>query len=332
MSEPTNKKLPWRDQKDGFRDALVYMTGRMRGEIKSFRTPWLKFNAATTDGIEWHSVTIIGGRPGAGKTLICDQIVREGFIINAGEDFRVLQFQFEMIARTSALREYSAFTGKSYKQLCSADGINESSVIEACHNYAKERVKYPIDVVEDPCTVPEFIQIIIQYMDANSYIDEGIKKYRKTMITLDHSLLMKLAPYKEKNDMLYALGEALTLLKRKYPIAFIILSQLNRDINKPERNEDGNYGNYVLESDIFGADALLQHADTLIGLNRPGKQKIRFYGPDRFIIQDDSVLALHFLKCRNGGTGIAFFKAEFHKSAVSEMDTPPMQEKRLRTS
>ena len=28
-----------------------------------------------------------------------------------------------------------------------------------------------------------------------------------------------------------------------------------------------------LESDIFGSDAMLQHADTLIGINRPAKAK-----------------------------------------------------------
>lgn len=330
MSEPTNKKTPWKDRKEGFREALVYMTGRMKGEITSYRTPWSKLNAATTDGLEWHSVTIIGGRPAAGKTLVCDQIVREGFKLNAGEDFRVLQFQFEMRSQTSALREYSAYTGKTYKQLCSADGTISPEVITACHEYAKERVKYPIDVVEDPCTVPDFIKIVTSYMDEHSYIEDGIKKYRKAVITLDHSVLLLHAPYKTENEMLYALGGALTHLKRRYPIAFIILSQLNRDINRPERNEDGNYGNYVLESDIFGADALLQHADTLIGLNRPGKQKIKFYGPDRYIIRDENLLVLHFLKCRNGETGLAFFNAEFYKSCMTETENPPTQEKRLR--
>ena len=50
---------------------------------------------------------------------------------------------------------------------------------------------------------------------------------------------------------------------------FICLSQLNRNIDNPERAIDGKYGNYILESDIFGSDAMLQHADTLIGLNNP---------------------------------------------------------------
>jgi hypothetical protein len=143
--------------------------------------------------------------------------------------------------------------------------------------------------------------------------------------------LKKDAFEKDKFDTLYNLGEALTNLKRVYPVAFIILTQLNRDINSPERNEDGKYGNHVLESDIFGADALLQHADTVIGIDRPGKRKIRFYGPDRYVIDNDNILVLHFLKCRNGDARMSFFKAEFERMKIVEMETPPQQERRVTT-
>ena len=99
-------------------------------------------------------------------------------------------------------------------------------------------------------------------------------------------------------------------------------------VKKPDRAIDGKYGNYVLESDIFGSDAMLQHADTLIGLNRPAKQKIRLYGPDRYIIEDDKTLVLHFLKARNGDTRMSFFKAAFETMEIHEMDTPAQQERR----
>ncbi len=95
--------------------------------------------------------------------------------------------------------------------------------------------------------------------------------------------------------MLYQLGEELTKLKRKLPIIFIILSQLNRNVDSPDRAENGKYGNYILDSDIFGGDALLQHADMLIGINRPAHRKIEYYGPERYIIADDTVLVAHFL-------------------------------------
>ena len=332
-SEDVNS-LPWNSQREGFLDSLNYMKGRQEGRIKSLKTPWDKFNDATTDGLEWHSMTVIGGRTGSGKTLIKDQIVREAFKLNQGESFRVLEFQFEMLARTSAIREYSSVLGKSYKYLCSADGKLTTEDLQKCYQHAVERVKYPIDVVENPITVNELKDIVQQYMNFHAIRDEdkNFVAYCKTVVTLDHSLLLKKAPFeKDKYDTLYNLGEAITELKRKFPIAFIILTQLNRGIDNPERNEDGRYGNYILESDIFGSDALLQHADTLVGINRPGKQKIKLYGPDKYLIEDDRILVLHFLKCRNGDNRMSFFRAEFEKMRISEMETPPKQERKLTT-
>jgi hypothetical protein len=106
------------------------------------------------------------------------------------------------------------------------------------------------------------------------------------------------------------------------------LSQLNRNIDNPDRAIDGKYGNYILESDIFGSDAMLQHADMLIGINRPAKQKIRYYGPDRYIIENDRTLVLHFLKARNGDARMSFFRAKFEQMQIEEMATPGQQERR----
>ena len=325
-----SKKDKWKDIKDGYKESLVYLDGRRKGLIKSIKTPWSKFNDATTDGIEWNTITVIGGRPASGKTLIAEQIVRESFALNPNEEFRVLQFQFEMLARTQAIREFSSVIGRSYKYLCSADGKLTDEDLQRCLKYAKNKVNQPINIVDTPCTVEEFKQIVNDYFERHSSIDdEGKKVYKKTLITIDHSVLFKKAPYESsKNEMLNNLGEAMTMLKKIYPVAFIILSQLNRNIDNPERNEDGKYGNYILESDIFGADALLQHADNLIGINRPAKQKIKYYGPDRYIINSERDLVLHFLKARNGDTRMSFFKGEFEKMQISEMPTPQTQDRR----
>jgi replicative DNA helicase len=123
--------------------------------------------------------------------------------------------------------------------------------------------------------------------------------------------------------MLGSLGEALTMMKKKYPVAFIVLSQLNRNIDDPKRQEEGSYGNYVLDSDIYGSDALLQHADVVMGINKPSIRKIRFYGPDKFIIEDEDVLVFHFLKSRNGTTRISFFKLDRQLMRIVEIPTPP---------
>jgi len=311
----------WNGQYTAFNEALKYMLDRQSGKEKSIQTPWPKFNDAITDGLEWNTLTVIGGRPGSGKTLIKDQIIRESFIHNPAEDYRVLEFQFEMVGRTSAIREFSSITGKTYKELCSAGSILHEDTFNTCHAYAKERVKNPVDIISTPMTVNQMREQLDMYMNEH--------KGQKTIITLDHTILVKRAPYQNNRlDMLFELGEFFTQAKREYPCMFIALSQLNRNIDNPDRAVDGKYGNYVLESDIFGSDAMLQHADTLIGLNRPAKQKIRFYGPDRYIIEDEKTLVLHFLKARNGDARMSFFKAAFERMEIMEMDTPPQQQRK----
>jgi len=311
----------WDGQHNSFNEALKYMLNRQKGLEKSIYTPWPKFNDATVDGLEWNSLTVIAARPGSGKTLIKDQIVRESFILNPHDDFRVLEFQFEMVGRNSAIREFSSVTGKPYKELTSANGTKISdTILNQCYEYAKTRVKYPVDVISTPLTVNQMREQIDMYMNAH--------KGKKTIITLDHTLLVKRAPYqKDRLDMLFELGEFFTQMKRDYPCLFIALSQLNRNVEDPDRAVDGKYGNYITEQDIFGSDAMLQHADTLLGINRPAHRKIRFYGPDRYIIDDDSVLVFHFLKARNGDSRMSFFKGLSSQMEIIEMQTPQCQQR-----
>lgn len=317
-----NLDKAWSGQYNDFNEALKYMRNRQLGKEKSIITPWPKVNDATLDGIEWKTTTVIGGRPGAGKTLMKDQIIRESFVLNPEEKFRVLEFSLEMVGRTTAIREFSSITGKTYKELCSAGSKITEKTLNDCYKYAKERVKYPIDVISNSMTVKKMRQQLDMYM--------SFYKGQKTIVTLDHTLLVTKEPYHGNNHtaMLFELGEFLTQAKRDYPITFIILSQLNRNIDNPERNIDGKYGNYILESDIYGSDAMLQHADTVIGINRPAKQKIRYYGPDRYVIDDDKTLVFHFLKARNGDTRMSFFKAVFEEMRIEEMNTPLTQGKR----
>ena len=322
--------MKWKSHKDHYLDALHYMRGKQKGLIPSYKTPWPKFNNATLNGLEFNTITVIGARPASGKTLMADQIVREGFKLNPGLNIRVLQFQLEMFGRTTKIREFSSVTKETYRYLCSAeeeDIVVSDAIIKKCHEYAKEASKYPIDIIDEAVTVKQFKAEITEYMKkfSISEIIDGkeVIKYSNTIVTLDHSVLIKKGDDESsKQETLANLGEACTELKKKFPIAFILLTQLNRDTDRPERNENGKYGNYILESDIYGGDGLVQHADLVVGINRPAKRFISYYGPDRYIIEDDNTLVFHWIKSRNGEVGMSFFKAEFHNMAISEMDTP----------
>lgn len=313
-------------ERDALRKALLKMKARRSGELKSLKSSWPKFNDAFCDGLEWRTITVVGARPGTGKTLFMEQLISDIIEENKDHKFRVLKFQFEMLDETNGIRKLSLNTASDYNTLMSKGEPVDKDLYLRCVQYYEETEKTDvIDVVYDPCTVDEMCATIHYYMEAHKD-EQG--NYTNALVTIDHSALLKVGKgQRDKFEVLYALGEALTYMKKHYPVAFLVLSQLNRNIDNPDRSKDGDYGNYVLDSDLFGADALLQHADVVLGINKPAIRKIRFYGPERFIVSDEDLLAFHFLKSRNGTTRLSFFKLDRDNMRIVEIETPPQATK-----
>jgi len=110
---------------------------------------------------------------------------------------------------------------------------------------------------------------------------------------------------------------------KKHPVMFIVLTQLNREVESVERQKPGTYGNYIFDSDIYGGDALLQHADIVLGINRPSKYNLRVYGPEKYQVQPKHIV-VHYLKNRNGQAGqFSFFEEDFEHMKLYETDPPP---------
>ena len=313
-------------ERDALRKAILKMKARRSGELKSLKSSWPKFNDAFCDGLEWRTITVVGARPGTGKTLFMEQLISDIIEENKDHKFRVLKFQFEMLDETNGIRKLSLNTGSDYNTLMSKGEPVDKDLYQRCVQYYEDTQNTDvIDVVYDPCTVDEMCATIHYYMERHKDEDGN---YTNALVTIDHSALLKVGKgQKDKFETLYALGEAMTYMKKHYPVAFLVLSQLNRNIDNPDRSKDGDYGNYVLDSDLFGADALLQHADVVLGINKPSIRKIRFYGPERFIVNDEDLLAFHFLKSRNGTTRLSFFKLDRQSMRIVEIETPPQATK-----
>ena len=326
-------KKKWDNQAKDYRNAIHYIRGRQQGTIKSFRTPWPKVNYVGIDGFEWNTLTTIAGPSGCYKSTMVDQIAREANRRNPTSYFRVLMFQLEMPGRMSKVREFSAVLGKSYQAVCSAGGTKlRDEDIKKVIDYSANQVKINqnIDVYSDQLTPSEFKMVVSEYMDVYADVDAttGEKTYQNTVVTLDHAYLLKCDGPQAKVNMLYEYAEILIQLKKLYPIAFIILNQIQKNLEAPERRRNGAMENYPTRDDIFGGDAMYQASDIVIALDCPAKRRIDLYGPERFIINGDSrLIAVHFIKVRNGEPGMTFFRAVPEIMGLIETQAPERQER-----
>ena len=91
-------------ERDALKKALFKMKARHSGQLKSLKTAWSNFNNAFCDGLEWRTITVVGARPGTGKTLFMEQLVNDVIKINPDQKFRILKFQFEMLDETNGIK------------------------------------------------------------------------------------------------------------------------------------------------------------------------------------------------------------------------------------
>jgi hypothetical protein len=219
---------PWQAREGAYKEALTYVKDRAEGKEVSLITPWHGFNDAGLSGLEFYTTTVVAARPANGKTVIKDQLIRESHNLNSSIDFNILDFSLEMPRKMTVIREFSSVAGKTYKDICSGNGRVSDELIQKCEDYANSNIakdqKHPVHVVDTSCSVKDFSSAVINYMNFFSTTDElGNRKYKKTLITLDHSgLLRKDSPNQDSVDKLYAFADELMSLRKKYPIAFFI--------------------------------------------------------------------------------------------------------------
>jgi len=319
-------------EKESMKKAINKIIAIRKGEIKPLTTAWPKFNDALLNGLEWRTITVIGARPGVGKTAFMEQLTSDILQLNTDKDFRILKFQLEMVDETDGARKLSAKSGLDYDTLMSKkEPISKDKVKQLIDIYESIEGKGKANVLYDPCTINEMCASIHDEFEDFKRIEivDGVEEvvYPNMLVCIDHSALFKLdTGQKDKFEMLGALGEAMTYMKKRYPLSFLVLSQLNRNIESVDRSKPGTYGNYILDSDIYGSDSLLQHADVVIGINRPFDKRLSTYGPDKLLIHDEDTLVFHFLKVRNGLTRTLFFKFNRENVRFEEIETPPRAE------
>lgn len=185
-----------------------------------------------------------------------------------------LSHSFEMTSISTTLRDIRKKTKKSFKDILTGDFTEEEK--EKLNEYYKEKTDGRFFVTYETSTPEEFFEQVEEFLITH-------KDKKAVFIDIDHAALMK-SSQEGKKSAIDGLGEHINTLKLKYSNAyFIILSQLNRNLDT--RIQEKSNLMRILRSDIYQSDTLFHLSDYLYGLQNAyylGVELYRKIRPERY--------------------------------------------------
>lgn len=325
-----SSKLPYRHISYAADRTIDYIEGRRSGRIKSLKVSHKKLNRVTLAGFEWGRIITLAGLSGSGKSMIVEQWKRDFVDLNKDQDFVILSFEFEMLATDQIARNLSGKLEISTKKLFGAEDPLSDTELETIRVTAKSLGEYPIYYIDKIGTVEEIKETIIQFTK-----DQQLKALNKGLVvTLDHVLLTHGKQGEAERNILQSLYATCIDLKKSYDheemkIMFILLSQLNREIEDKERILNPKL-HFPQRADVFGSSAIFYSSDYVIVSHNPANLGITAYGvsdkfPQGLPVKDPNgtnhnMIYWHVLKNRGGEPAVLMMVEDFKHSRIIDYE------------
>lgn len=231
------------------------------GAIRPIKTRRDHFNDNLLGGLYPNSVVSIGGLSGSGKSWNAQEIEEDIFnpVLNPHHELlRLVRCNFEMIPRDILIRRIIKNTGLDIDELLGSvqsQFINEK-IREITEKESDPRIYYYPETATPEELTKDLEALLIQFKKENPLIH--------TVVSIDHIALIKSAGDKKQTVDKF-LG-MLNILKKKYRLTVIILSQLNREIKKRTQNP---MEHAPRTDDFYQSDEIYQLSDYQLVIHRP---------------------------------------------------------------
>lgn len=291
MEQMSSKTLSFRHISTATNEAVEYIRKKKNHEIQSLRTRWNKFNKSCMGGIEPNTIYTIVGISGSGKSSFVNTLETDLIDLNSNQDVIVLNFSFEMLSSRQVGRKISSKLRQTTAELYSANNELTDDLLDRVEQTSQQIKSYPIYYVDTPGTVEDIASTI-------NYFYETKAKDKKFVIILDHTLLVEGQNRESALQVISELQKLFIKVKKLPNTTIIQLSQMNRNIENPERINNPSM-HYPMRSDISSADTIFHASDYVICIHRPELLNIQQYGPNRLLVKNK--VYLHILKNRDAG-------------------------------
>lgn len=211
-----------------------------------------------TGGIQRRDLTLIGARPSMGKTTFATSIARAAAKSGKGVGIISLEMDKEKVsARMASDIAYDWNVQVPYIDIIRGN-IEKSeldSVISACRDVSR----LPIQIDDQAAVTVSEIKAKLEAM----IIDAGKAVQDFSVLIIDHLGLVRASNRYSgnRNNEIAEMTAAMKSMAREYDIAVILLSQLNRELEKRSDKRPQL-------SDLRDSGAIEQDADTIMFLHR----------------------------------------------------------------
>lgn len=274
-------------------ETLKYIDDRRKGNIVSLKTRWNKFNEVCF--FEPNMIYTIAGTSGTGKSAFVNTITNDLIDLNPSQEIVILNFSFEMLSYRNVGRLLSnklkLTTNELYSQLIPVQDEEYRLIKTTAQSFDNKEIYY----VDTPMTVEKMEETILYY-------HKNIANGKWLVIVLDHTLLVE---GDSERGTLIDLQKMFIRVKKLYKTSIIQISQMNRNIETPERINNP-VTHYPMRSDLSASDAIFQASDYVMALSRPEILSLQFYGTNRLPVKNK--VYLHLLKVREGEPCILCFE------------------------
>lgn len=310
MEQTYYSPLPFKHISVAADEAVTYIKQRKNHEIEPLKSRWKKFNMLCCGGIEPGCVYTIVGASGTGKSSFVNTLETDLIELNPNKDVIVLSFSFEMLSSRQVGRKLSNKLRQTTSELYSASSDIEDNLLERVEYEANKIKEYPIYYVDNSATVNKIADTI-------TYFQDTIAKDKWLVIMLDHTLLVEGNDTSDERKIIAALERVFIRAKKIGKTSIIQLSQMNRNIELPERVNNLT-SHYPMRSDLSSSDSVFQGSDVIAVLSRPEMLGITAYGPQRLPVKNK--VYLHFLKVREGELAILEYENDLKYNNLIEVD------------
>jgi len=258
-------------------DVLHEVLDKMSGESMGIPTGFPKLDVKTK-GLKPGELTIIAGRPSMGKSSLMTDM-----ILSASKTKNVFVFSIEMCARLLIERMLANLGNVSYSKM--KDAMLYSIELKRLDVAAKELFRRNIYINDSPW-------ITVGNIKENIKTITSVKEQVIDCVFVDYLQLMGMSNSpNNRNQDLASISANLIGLARHFNIPFVVLSQLNRNVEYRESRRPQL-------CDLRDSGAIEQDADAVFLLHRPG-----YYATmNSQNATDDGAAEIIIAKQRNGPT------------------------------